>query len=252
MANTLKFFDMDGNLKFSASIGSNSLISGVYYDGYYFWITERTSETLEQYFLDASGTFHLVQSLDLTIYDAGDKTFIDPWGVTGDGLDLYVGIIENTVVGMISTKAPEIWKMDKNGVRLKIFDDAPLGNSATIQKEIAWYGHNLLYGHRLPTGGNRNTIEILDVKTGKTVGGFSFSGAIVGAMAFNGINLIIANENSTGNLNMVDFNGKKLMANVSLGKANRGMDFGTGIGSTYSQANGGSWFDSEWIVVAHR
>lgn len=116
------------------AIGSAALATGIYFDGYGYWITDQTSDTVELWLLEGR-TFYQVKSYSLP------SPYKDPWGITGDGMDLWVGVLYD-VAGPPISNYTVLLKMDKLGNVLCERDRRDA--NVYTDEEVDWNGQHVL------------------------------------------------------------------------------------------------------------
>ncbi len=158
VTNTIRWYDPSFNVKAAIAIGGGSLISGLYHDGYLYWITEETVSSVQAWSLE-NGAFTLVRAW---VLPAG---YTLPTAITGDGMDLYVACTFTDAGPPVSVTRVVV-RFDKEG---RMIDPSMTGASPTSVNvvDLDFNGQNLL----MTLTGTASSPEFLyiDLPTGAIV-----------------------------------------------------------------------------------
>lgn len=242
MANALKFYDpTNWKLNLTVSLGDGlSDIAGVYFDGFYFW-TIHTTGMVNQYYLTNESTLSKVSSFDtsgmLSDFYAGRC-------ITGDGLDLYVGLQDNVGSGgppPVYTQTTYIVKVSKSGSKLS---NAFAGLNSTSKfgwTDITFDGKDL-YGF----DDSLLKIKKINVYEEKIVFSTAAMPRTFYGIDFNG--LFLYGMRNTGHGHTVDLDGIILTPQI----ATTIVPYGLSFSNTGFKLPGIDDFDGQWVVTTVR
>lgn len=241
MANTVRWYELTNwTVKKAIAIGADSLATGLHFDGYNYWIVDQTTDKLQSYVLD-NGVFALTKNYALTGY-------LNPWGLTGDGYDLYVGVLKvvSDVPVAIETR---IIKVSKSGVVLKELQSANFGTVGRTYYDLTFDGVNLLASYNVAGAPVTEFIDTIDVKGDTVVNTIGDLARNIEVMAFDGnalkVSLSVAGTSRGGTLAR---NGTLLSTTVLLPQLAYGM---TLVSNKEHLVDVDGW-NGESIAVIHR
>lgn len=137
MANTIRWFDREWNVKASAAIGALSLAGGIYFDGHHYWLTDQTG---------ATGNVGRFQLENGTFYGLGGWTlpagYSAPTGITSDGHNIFVACTK-TDPGPPVSVTREVLMFDKAGNLIKVLGAVSAPTAVTIP-DLDFDGQNLV------------------------------------------------------------------------------------------------------------
>jgi hypothetical protein len=238
MANTLRWYDRQWNQLAAIAIGSLSLIGGVYFDGFHYWITDQTANTVQGFVLDAGGFNRVIQ----WALPAGYSL---PTGIVGDGHNLYVASTF-TDAGPPVAVTRRVSLFTKQGQLLR---DILTGSPTSItQIDLEFNGQNLIWcvdgtatGRQMihvdpPTGSNVfGTPNLARLPYGLTFDGMHFPAAVIVTGFWYGV--------------IFDVDGKLLTGITLLPSQPYGMTFTRGgVGDQGTP----DMYDGDAIVIAYR
>lgn len=229
MSNTIYLYGQNWKELATAAAGSGTEGSGICYDGFFFWIVDRTtSGTLEQYYYKPSTkTFHLVYSIEFEsqITLAAGETIQEFYGITTDGYNFYIGyevVYSDGGAPPVSTNYTRICHVDKKGHVLKsnMWQLISLAYGGWI--DLTFDGVFVI-GYSLAAKTFSKLYVSNNTNNSRAIGGVTNLEQT--SIAFNGKDYAGSRNSALGQARFFDFEAHQLSPNVSLGYTASGMDF---------------------------
>lgn len=207
-ANDLRFYDSKFNaLHTVSSVGSGSSITGVCFDGFYYWVADDTNKTLEQIAI-FNGTPYTVKTIALN-----SVVFTETKGVECMDDSLLVAVTRT--IGASSSQIAI--QLDKRTGEIKdLLTSAMTLANRTIQ-DICYDGNYTNVGSYNSSTGGATRIRLVHFATDTEINSHGVSGRPYGLACLN--DLVIGNFNGTGAI--YDYDG-----NVYYSTSGLGIDYG--------------------------
>jgi len=185
MTNTIRWYDRGWNERAAITIGGSGRGNGVYFDGHDYWIVDTaTGGTIQQYRLEG-GAFSLIQSTVITSLSPTGSYSV-PWGITGDGHDLYLGMA-HTVSGPPFAVSTSVAKLSKQMVVSKELLNTEIAAAISQGVDLDWDGQRLIRCMDRSGAGTQH-IELIDTDTDTMVFQSPDIARFPEAMTFDGLN----------------------------------------------------------------
>lgn len=191
------------------AIGSGTAVTGVWYDGVYFWVTNQLS--CLQLYIDNQGTLRTVNSFKI---DTVTPDFSEADCICGDGLNLYIAYTAVVGGGPTALKY-NIGQYTKDGQLLRVLSAGNLGSVLGPWLDITFNGFHLIGVRSTASGTPTHPMNFIDVTADRRVDTGSSTDRAVNMIAAYGYDRLWSGAST--NINMVDYEKRPITPAVSIG-----------------------------------